>query len=168
MHAAFPIVLFGSIALFVVLGVVSMLTRNNVYDQIGQGGLTLGEDRSAGHRASDFDGPHELDPLAGLESQSRDEREREIRQMLQARSDRLVRRGERPLDLDAELAKLEHADGFGAGALGGPGAGSHDSGLALEVRQLVVARNERRRRQGQPALDVDAEVARTLTELGPS
>jgi hypothetical protein len=162
MHAAFPIVLFGSIALFVVLGVLSMFTRGNLYDQIGQGGLTLGEDRSGGYGASRLEGPHELEGAAG-DSGSHAEREQEIRQMLQARSDRLVRRGERPLDLDAELAKLGHA----TGALGA-GAHSHDSALTLEVRQLVVARNERRRRQGQPALDVDAEVARTLAELGPS
>lgn len=168
MQAAFPIVLFGSIALFVVLGVISMFTRNNLYDQIGQGGLTLGEERSAGYGASQLDGPHALDGPADLGSASHAEREDEIRQMLQARSDRLVRRGERPLDLDAELAKLAQADGFTAGALGGTGAHSHDSGLALEVRQLVVARNERRRRQGQPALDVEAEIARTLAEFGPS
>jgi hypothetical protein len=173
MQAVFPIVLFGSIALFVVLGVLSMLTRNNLYDQIGQGGLTLGDDRSAGYGASGLDGPHVLDD-AERDSGSRSEREDEIRQMLQARSDRLVRRGERPLDLDAELAKLGEAEGLatsapgGAGGLGGAGAHSHDSGLALEVRQLVVARNERRARQGQPALDVDAEIARTLAELGPS
>jgi hypothetical protein len=166
MQAVFPIVLFGSIALFVVLGVLSMLTRNNLYDQIGQGGLTLGEDRSAGYGVSGLDGAH---ALAGAERDSgpRSEREDEIRQMLQARSDRLVRRGERPLDLDAELAKLGEAEGL-PGALGGAGAHSHDSGLALEVRQLVVARNERRARQGQPTLDVEAEVARTLAELGPS
>jgi hypothetical protein len=166
MHAIFPIVMFGAIALFVVLGVVSMFTRNNLYDQIGQGGLTLGEDRSAGRGFSEFDGTIAPAGPADLGSDSHAEREREIRQMLQARSDRLVRRGERPLDVDAELAKLEQADGFGAGALGG--GGSHDSGLALEVRQLVLARNERRRRQGQPALDVDAEVARTLAEFRPS
>ena len=58
MHAIFPIVMFGAIALFVMLGVVSMFTRNNLYDQIGQGGLTLGEDRSAGHGFSEFDGAH--------------------------------------------------------------------------------------------------------------
>jgi hypothetical protein len=34
-----------------------------------------------------------------------------------------------------------------------------------EVRQLVVARNERRRRQGEEPLDVEAEVARTLREF---
>ncbi len=168
MQAAFPIVLFGSIALFVVLGVLSMFTRNNLYDQIGQGGLTLGEDRSAGGGLSQLDGPHELDGPAGAGFASHDEREREIRQMLQARSDRLVRRGERPLDLDAELAKLERSGGFAGGTLAATGGGSPDSGLALEVRQLVLARNERRRRQGQPALDVEAEIARTLAEFNRS
>jgi hypothetical protein len=168
MHAIFPIVMFGAIALFVVLGVVSMFTRNNLYDQIGQGGLTLGEDRSAGHGFSELDSTHGFAARSGLESAPRAEREREIRQMLQARSERLVRRGERPLDLDAELAKLEQAEDFGAGALDSAGGRAHDSGLALEVRQLVLARNERRRRQGQPALDVEAEIARTLAEFDPS
>ena len=77
--------------------------------------------------------------------------------MLQARSDRLVS-GHEPLDIDAELARARSPRRGGVG-------GSHDSGLAIEVRQLVVARNERRQRQGQPALDVDAEVARTLAEF---
>jgi hypothetical protein len=152
MEAAFPIVMFGAIALFVVLGVLSMLTRNNLYDQIGQGGLSLGDDQLRGH--PNEHGASRSDPAG----QSSIEREQEIRQMLQARSDRLVNQGHEPLDIDAELARL---DPPGAGGVGG----SHDSGLALEVRQLVVARNERRRRQGQPALDVDAEVARTLAEF---
>jgi hypothetical protein len=143
MHAVFPIVLFGSIALFILLGVLSMLTRGNLYDQIGQGGLSVGEDRMSG---APMRGPANVD-----------EREREIRQMLQARSDRLVGQGQAPLDIDAELAKLEPAAAGGA---------YQDSGLAAEVRQLVLARNERRARQGQPALDVEAEVARTLAELG--
>ena len=40
-----------------------------------------------------------------------------------------------------------------------------DPQLAEEVRQLVVARNERRVRQGQEPLDVDREVERQLREL---
>jgi hypothetical protein len=164
MHAIFPVVLFGSIALFVVMGVLSMLTRNNLYDQIGQGGLTLGEDQRGG-RSPVGAGTGDSD---ALEAESRAEREQEIRQMLQARSDRLVRRGQPPLDLDAELAKLEHAGALGSGALGAAGGpGTHDAGLTEEVRQLVLARNERRRRQGQAALDVEVEVARTLAELDP-
>ena len=78
----------------------------------------------------------------------------EIRQMLEAKSDRRVARGEPELDVDAELAALTR---------GSEGA---DAGLREEVRQLVVARNERRLRQGKEPLDVDAEVDRQLRELG--
>jgi hypothetical protein len=144
MQAIFPVVLFGSIALFVVIGAASMLTRNNLYDQIGQGGLTT-DSLGSGARPM---------PEPGAE---RAERDSEIRQMLQARSDRLVRQGQPPLDIEAELSRLDAPDLAGGGY--------RDNSLAEEVRQLVVARNERRRRQGQPALDVESEIARTLTEL---
>ncbi len=147
MHALFPIVLYGSIALFVLLGVLSMFTRGNLYDQIGQGGLTLGEDRHGGSTSAAPSGSRDVG-----------ERELEIRQMLQARSDRLVNQGLAPLDIDAELAKLEPTTAPGV---------YQDAAVAAEVRQLVVARNERRVRQGKPALDVNAEVARTLAELQP-
>ena len=40
-----------------------------------------------------------------------------------------------------------------------------DPQLAVEVRQLVVARNERRLRQGKEPLDVEQEVERQLREL---
>ena len=86
------------------------------------------------------------------------EREREVRQMIAARSERLVRRGEAPLDVDAEVRRL----------LAAPAQPTAPGGsLVLEVRQLVVARNERRLRQGLEALDVEAEVRRTLAELDP-
>jgi hypothetical protein len=172
MQAAFPLVLYGSIALFVVVGVWSMLTRSNLYDQVGQDGLFLGEDQFGGGLSEPL-GSGESDGSGRAELQAHTEREREIRQMLQARSDRLVRKGQAPLDIDAELAKLERAGPPrpgepGAGGLGSTdGPGGHDAGLTEEVRQLVVARNERRRRQGQDPLDVDAEVQRTLAELDP-
>jgi len=81
--------------------------------------------------------------------------------MLSARSERLVRAGRPPLDVESELSRL----------LAGEQAarrGSHapDAGLLAEVRQLVLARNERRARQGLEPLDVDGEVRRTLEELG--
>jgi hypothetical protein len=157
MQALFPEVLFGAIGLFVVVGLLSMLTRRNLHDQIGQDGLLSSDGPS---------GPSELPPpsIADQASIERAERELEIRQMLTARSDRLVRQGHSPLDIDAELAKLEWVDprtGFGGAE--GPG----DAALAAEVRQLVRARNERRARQGLDALDVEAEVRRTLAELNP-
>jgi hypothetical protein len=76
----------------------------------------------------------------------------EIRQMLEAKSERRVARGEPELDVDAELAALTREPA--------------DAGLREEIRQLVVARNERRLRQGKPPLDVDSEVDRQLRELG--
>jgi hypothetical protein len=86
------------------------------------------------------------------------EREREIRQLLRARSERLVRNGQPPLDIDAELTRLLADE---------PPRGAPDDALVEEVRQLVVTRNERRIRQGLQPLDMDAEITRTLQELEP-
>src|SRR3954469_7080560 len=60
----------------------------------------------------------------------------EIRQMLEAKSERRVARGQAPLDIEAEVQKLT-----------APQATPRDAALVEEVRQLVVARNERRLRQ---------------------
>ncbi len=51
-------------------------------------------------------------------------------------------------------------------ALTSPPAVARDDALREEVRQLVVARNERRARRGEAPLDVDAEVERQLRDLG--
>jgi len=84
-------------------------------------------------------------------------REDEIRQFLEAKSYRRAKRGEDPLNVDAELRRLLSE---------GPAKPSAvDPHLAEEVRQLVVARNERRVRQGKEPLDVDQEVDRQLREL---
>jgi len=88
------------------------------------------------------------------------EREMEIRQMLQARSDRQVRQGGAALDIDAEMALLDAPED-------GASTGKHDAALTEEVRQLVVARNERRMRSGEEPVDVEEEVQRTLAELDP-
>ncbi len=149
MQTVLPLVVYGATAVYVLAGLLSMFSRHNLYDQIGQGGLTIGEDRRL--RGSDLREP--LEPPT-----ARAEREREIRQMLQARSDRLVRQGHPPLDIDAKLATLESARGK-------PEA--HDAALQEEVRQLVIASNERRQRQGLHPLDVDIEMRRSLAELYP-
>jgi hypothetical protein len=168
MQTIFPLVVFGAIGLFIVVGLLSMLTRKNLHDQIGQGGLFVGEDYASPGAFPEPVGSDESGAPSALESPA--ERELEIRQMLKARSDRLVRQGHAPLDIDAEFARLEwipahpdpRADGSSTGA-----EGSGDPALAAEVRQLVLARNERRARQGLDALDVEAEVQRTLSELSP-
>jgi hypothetical protein len=143
-QTAFPIVVFGAVAISVVMSLVLLLSRDSVHDQIGQGGLSRDGELAPPPSAPAPDSP------AG-----RAERELEIRQMLGARSARLVRAGQPALDIDAEVARLL--------------APSHpredEAGLAQEVRQLVVARNERRIRQGLEPLEVEVEVARTLAEF---
>jgi hypothetical protein len=145
---------FGTVAFSVVISLLFLVTRgsDSMYDHIGQGGLSRDSDSDYGGGAPAGDGLHASpDSPAG-----RAEREQEVRQMLGARSERLVRRGEPALDIDAEVARL----------LAPAGAGhAQDAGLAEEVRELVIARNERRMRQGLEPLEVDVEVARTLAEL---
>ncbi|MEK6272262.1 MAG: hypothetical protein AABM42_06400 [Actinomycetota bacterium] len=118
----------------------------NALKQIGKGQFAVEFDSDLPQRASDG-------PAAG----SGEAREAEIRQMLEAKAYRQRARGEAPLDIEAELAKL-----LAEQPPRSPGA---DPGLAEEVRQLVAARNERRMRQGQEPLDVDQEVERQLQEL---
>ena len=144
-------VVFGTVAFSIVMSVLFLVTRgsDSMYDQIGQGGLS---------KESDSSGPEAPGPGGQMTSAARAEQEQEVRQMLVARSERRVSRGEPALDVDAEVAKL----------LGDARrAGGHDAALVAEVRQLVEARNERRLRQGVEPLDVEAEVARTLDELAP-
>jgi len=81
----------------------------------------------------------------------------EARQMLEAKSYRRQRRGEQPLDVEAEVARLLDSPGAD-----GPGV---DERLREEVRQLVVARNERRMRRGEQPLDVERETERQLADL---
>ena len=88
------------------------------------------------------------------------EREADIRQLVQARHDRGVARGEPPLDVEAEVDRLMALDPAAQ-----PEAEQQDAALREEVRQLVVARNERRAARGEPPLDVEEEVNRQLRDL---
>ena len=143
-------VVVGTVAFSVVMCLLFLVTRgkDSIYDHIGQGGMT----RESDYGGSAAGGSESLHSPAALA-----EREQEVRQLVSARSERRVGRGEEPLDVDAEVARL----------LAPEDSPAADSGLAEEVRQLVLARNDRRVRQGLDPLDVDAEVQRTLTELDP-
>lgn len=138
-------VVFGTVAFSVVMSLLFLVTRgsDSLYDQIGQGGFSRESEYAAGSA------PAPESPAA------RAEQEEEIRQMLGARSERLVRRGEPALDIDAEVQRL-------LAPARGPEA---DPALREEVRQLVIARNERRARQGLDPLDVEGEVERTVQEM---
>ncbi|MFA9399507.1 MAG: hypothetical protein ACERKT_00185, partial [Acidobacteriota bacterium] len=54
--------------------------------------------------------------------------------------------------------------GSGEAATDDEAAGGDPGGVRSEVRQLVIANNERRERRGEVPLDVEAEVERRLRE----
>ena len=131
---------FGTVVIVVAIvavlvAAVSYRGTGRIYSGLGrEGGLDMTREPAA--------------PASGAEVQE------EIRQMLEAKSQRRQARGEPGLDVDAELAALTRSS-------------THtDPGLREEVRQLVIARNERRLRQGKQPLDVEAEVERQLRALG--
>ena len=132
---AFGTILIVVSVLAVVIATISYWGSGRIYSGLGRGDLELERDRPAA-------------------AASAAEAQEEIRQMLQAKSDRREARGEAPLDLETELAALTADRG-----------GGHDPALRDEVRQLVVARNERRMRQGKEPLDVEEEVERQLRDL---
>jgi hypothetical protein len=137
---------FGTVMIVVVVvaglaAAIAYIGSGRLYDRIGKGDFALDAP----------DRPPRPEPGSAAD---RAEAEAEIRQMVQAKSDRREQRGEAPLDVEAEVAALMR-----------PAAG-RDEALREEVRQLVIARNERRQRRGEPPLDVEAEVDRQLEELG--
>jgi hypothetical protein len=138
MQDAFGIVLVVVVVLAAIVAIVTLGGFGRAYDQIGRGGLSLGDgsDRPA----------HDVTPAMAA-----GERDEEIRQMLEARNARRIRQGKEPIDVEAEMAALARP--------------AVDPGLAGEVRDLVIARNARRARQGKEPLDVEAEVERRLRDL---
>jgi hypothetical protein len=132
------------VATAIPLGLLSfVLGARNAFDEIGKGPFAMHHDPIS----SSGQPPAPVTPAV---------REAEIRQMLEAKAYRQSSRGQAPLDVDAELARLLSSPGPNLGA---------DAGLRAEVRDLVVARNHRRVRQGKEPLDVEAEIERQLRDL---
>lgn len=131
-HSTFNIVIWVVCILAVIIAFGALIAGHKTWEDYGKGRFVM-----------DHDSPRN----AGVA-----ERDDEIRQLLEARNERRARRGEAPVDVDAELARLT--------------APAVDPALREEIRQLVVARNHRRVRAGKPPLDVEAEIEREITSLG--
>lgn len=147
---------------FLIIFAVAVPVAAIAFAAAGPGLRRLGKGRFAVEYESDLDqrGPRDT-AAAATEEGSAGVREAEIRQLVEAKAYRQRRRGERPVDVDSEVGRLleNMSDERPAG---GP---TGDEELAAEVRQLVVAHNERRARRGEEPLDVEAEVERRLGEL---
>jgi hypothetical protein len=92
MQDAFGIVLVVVVVLAAIVAIVTLGGFGRAYDEIGRGGLSLGDgsDRPA------------REPTPAMAA---GERDAEIRQMLEARNARRVRQGQEPLDVEAEVER---------------------------------------------------------------
>jgi len=133
---------FGTVLWIVcILGAIgalaALVTGRKTWKDYGKGRLSLDGDDPRGPQEGSAAAIHE--------------RNAEIREMLEARNARRARRGEPPLDVDEEFARLT--------------APLIDPELRGEIRDLVIARNKRRERLGKPPLDVEAEIEREIADL---
>jgi len=141
MAESFGIVVIVVAVVSMVVACLSYLGSGAIYRGLGRGGLSLDE---PDWRPS---------PQPGS-SAWHAEAEAELRQLLDAKSARSEARGDGPIDVESELARLSQQ------------VRGVDPELRGEVRDMVIASNERRARRGQPLLDVDAEIERRLSDLG--
>ncbi len=133
MHSAFETLIWVVCGLGLIVALVALVLSGKTWDEFGKSRLSLDSD------------PAQASPAAALE------RDAEIRQLLDARNARRIRRGEAPLDVEQEFKRLT--------------APLADASLQQEIRQLVIARNYRRVRAGKPPLDVEAEIRREIESL---
>ena len=136
MHEAFGTVLWVVCIAGAIAAVAGLVSTRKIWDDFGKDGLLMDSELARSSHTS----------AAALL-----ERDEEIRQMLEARNARRIRRGEAPVDVEEELARLT--------------APAIDPELRSEIRDLVIARNYRRARAGKPPLDVEAEIEREIAEL---
>ncbi len=99
----------------------------------------------------------------------------EVRQLVEAKAYRQRQRGEQPVDVATEVERLldGHLPGEdedpAAPTIERPAENAHpdpeQAAIRAEIRQVVVAGNERRTRRGEEPLDVEAEIDRMLEEF---
>jgi hypothetical protein len=87
---AFGIVLFVVVGVSVVVAIVLLLGSGRLYDDIGHGGMSIGEDR---------------DPRPPAPAGSDPEVLEEVRALVAARNARRIAHGREPLDVEAEMAR---------------------------------------------------------------
>jgi hypothetical protein len=139
MHTTFNDVIWIVCGAGIVIALLSLIGTGKAWDEYTKRGLLM-----------ERDSPGAAGPSLGSAAALL-ERDDEIRQMLEARNARRLRRGEETVDVEAELRRLT--------------APAIDAGLREEIRDMVVARNHRRARRGEPPLDVETEVEREIANL---
>jgi hypothetical protein len=164
----FSLVLLLTILIVVPIATVAFFRAGKGLEELGKGRFAIDRDDDLGS------GMSESDPPSRREAELADE----VRQMVEAADFRSQARGDGRLDVEGEIERL-----LAGGPPDGPGAGDEsdgspgerpaadtssdpppETGIRAEVRQLVIANNERRLRRGDEPLDVESEVDRRLEE----
>lgn len=164
----FGIVLLLTILIVVPIAGVAFARSGKALEELGKGRFSIDRDDDLGSGMTATD----------ASEMAESERAEEVRQMIEAADYRSRARGEGRVDVEREIERLmagedppeppptaRPSDGS-AGEVAGPDSPAEESGLRAEVRQLVVANNERRARRGEAPLDVESEVDRRLEEWG--
>lgn len=106
------------------------------------------------------------------------EHQEEVRQLVEAKAYRQARRGGPPVDVEKEVQRLleghlpgEEEDGAAPTTERAPAPAApldpETAAIREEIRQVVIAGNERRERRGEAPLDVETEIDRMMAEFGP-
>jgi hypothetical protein len=164
----FGIVLLLTILIVVPIAGVAFARSGKALEELGKGRFSIDRDDDLGSGVTADDSSEA----------AAHERADEVRQMIEAADYRSRARGEGRLDVEREIERLMAGELPGEpppaarpadrqpSETAGPGPPSEESGLRAEVRQLVVANNERRARRGEDPLDVESEVDRRMEEWG--
>lgn len=163
----FSLVLLLTVLVVVPIAAVAFARSGKGLEELGKGQFAIDRDDDLGSGMT----------AADSEAAAERERAEEVRQMLEAADFRSRARGDGRVDVEREIEKLletEAAGGTGGAGqqqTGGsgpprPATDGPETGVRAEVRQLVVANNERRQRRGEEPLDVEAEVERRMEEWG--
>lgn len=171
----FSLVLLLTILIVVPIAGVAFARSGKALEELGKGRFSIDRDDDLGSGMTTADAPAMVER----------ERAEEVRQMIEAADFRSQARGEGRIDVEREIERLmagekpspppPPARPAGEHGADGPEPGlreeesglrADESGLRAEVRQLVVANNERRARRGEEPLDVESEVERRLAEWG--
>ena len=177
----FSLVLLLTVLIVVPIAAVAFARSGKGLEELGKGQFSIDRDDDLGSGMTADDSP------VAAERETADE----VRQMLEAADFRSQARGEGRLDVEREIERLmaggepaaevpgppaeietdatsdaAQAADEGTDAAGPPPSDGADTGLRAEVRQLVVANNERRQRRGEEPLDVESEVDRRMKDWG--
>lgn len=144
---------FGLVVILTVLVVapiaaVMFARSGKSLEQLGKGPWAIDRDSDAGPR-----------PEGDRAAIARETRE-EVRQMVVAADYRRRSRGEDGIEIEEEVTRLLATTDSASKASGEV----EHSEIRVEIRQLVVANNERRVRRGEEPLDVEAEVEKRIRE----